>query len=160
MTPTIHGYAVMAPTGHIGSVLAERPLLALSLAQLWHSFSAARVPRRRRPTTPRRRPSSPRATRRPRPPPRPRPFPHLSTLSRRRDSPRSSAGRKERLRRHRRAFESPSTLYRAACVTSEPGSVVGDPHVLAELASATGCPDWPAFGFYLSGMPRPAPYGK
>jgi glucose/arabinose dehydrogenase len=32
MTPTIHSYAVMAATGHIGSVVAERPLLALSLA--------------------------------------------------------------------------------------------------------------------------------
>ena len=32
MTPTIHSYAVMAATGDIGSVVAERPLLALSLA--------------------------------------------------------------------------------------------------------------------------------
>jgi glucose/arabinose dehydrogenase len=32
MTPTIHSYAVMATTDHIGSVVAERPLLALSLA--------------------------------------------------------------------------------------------------------------------------------
>lgn len=32
MTPTIRSYAVMAATGHIGSVVAERPLLALSLA--------------------------------------------------------------------------------------------------------------------------------
>ncbi|MGH8772862.1 MAG: hypothetical protein ACREV2_17055, partial [Burkholderiales bacterium] len=32
MTPTIHGYAVMAGTGHIGGVVGERPLLALSLA--------------------------------------------------------------------------------------------------------------------------------
>ena len=32
MTPIIHSYAVMAATGHIGSVVAERPLLALSLA--------------------------------------------------------------------------------------------------------------------------------
>ncbi|MGH8569897.1 MAG: hypothetical protein ACREXU_18305, partial [Gammaproteobacteria bacterium] len=32
MTPTIHGYAVMGATDHIGSVVTERPLLALSLA--------------------------------------------------------------------------------------------------------------------------------
>ena len=32
MTPIIHSYAVMAATGHIGSVVAELPLLALSLA--------------------------------------------------------------------------------------------------------------------------------
>ncbi|MCA1852063.1 MAG: hypothetical protein LC647_06635, partial [Beggiatoa sp.] len=32
MTPTIHSYAVMAATGHIGSVVAEHPLWALSLA--------------------------------------------------------------------------------------------------------------------------------
>ncbi|MGH8565346.1 MAG: hypothetical protein ACREXW_15155 [Gammaproteobacteria bacterium] len=32
MTPTIHSHAVMAAMGHIGGAVAERPLLALSLA--------------------------------------------------------------------------------------------------------------------------------
>ena len=109
MTPTIHSYAVMAATGPIRRLVAEGPLLHLSLAAaLALVLGCARPAEKEADDTTTEalvaaRDAAPSPSAKARPSPRP------STLSRRRDSPRSSAGRKERLQRRRRAFRSPST---------------------------------------------------